>query len=193
MTAARGLTGPLSEVPTLFCKDRSVLAKTTVAEASQELVIQALVPFRTHESPSARAVVEAAPASLPFPAPKTDSESVPPPRTLLPTQQGTQPHPSAGDYHQAPKGPGLGPERRRQGPASSQGSKSKARHAAVGQLPVWPDPRGRCPSPCSCGDPVLPGRSQAARATDPSQQRPQIPPPPWASPALSESVTLILR
>lgn len=51
----------------LFCKDLSVLAKTTVAEASQQLVIQALVPFRTHESPSARAVVEAAPASLPFP------------------------------------------------------------------------------------------------------------------------------
>lgn len=71
----RGLIGPLPGVPTLLCKDLSVLAKTTVAEASHELVIQALVPFRTHESPSARAVVEAAPASLPFPAACTDSES----------------------------------------------------------------------------------------------------------------------
>lgn len=51
----------------LFCRDLSVLANTTVAEASQELVIQALVPLRTHESPSSRAVVEAAPASLPLP------------------------------------------------------------------------------------------------------------------------------
>lgn len=52
-----------------------MLAKTTTAEASQALVIQALVPLRTHESPSARAVVAAAPASLPFPAPHADSES----------------------------------------------------------------------------------------------------------------------
>lgn len=59
----------------MFCKDLSVLAKTTAAEASQELVIQALVPLRTHESPSAQAVVAAAPASLPFPAPHADSES----------------------------------------------------------------------------------------------------------------------
>lgn len=44
----------------LLCKDLSVLAKTTTAEASQALVIQALVPLRTHESPSARAVVAAA-------------------------------------------------------------------------------------------------------------------------------------
>lgn len=51
-----------------------MLANTTVAEASQELVIQALVPLRTHESPSSRAVVEAAPASLPFPARNTDSD-----------------------------------------------------------------------------------------------------------------------
>lgn len=49
-----------------------MLANTTVAEASQELVIQALVPLRTHESPSSRAVVEAAPASLPLPARNTD-------------------------------------------------------------------------------------------------------------------------
>ena len=46
----------------------SVVANTTVADASQELVIQALVPFSTHSSPSCKAVVEAAPASLPFPA-----------------------------------------------------------------------------------------------------------------------------
>lgn len=60
-----------------------MVAKTTVAEASQELVIQALVPFRTHESPSSWAVVEAAPASLPFPAPHTDSE---PSTTSTPTK-----------------------------------------------------------------------------------------------------------
>lgn len=87
----RGLTDPLPGVPTLFCKDLSVLAKTTAAEASQELVIQALVPFRTHESPSARAVVEAAPASLPFPAAHTDSES----KASAPVSRGTQPRPSS--------------------------------------------------------------------------------------------------
>lgn len=52
---------------TLCLSDLSVVAKTTVADASQQLVIQALVPFRTHSSPSWRAVVEAAPASLPLP------------------------------------------------------------------------------------------------------------------------------
>ena len=52
---------------TLCLRFLSVVAKTTVAEASQLLVIQALVPFRTHSSPSCRAVVEAAPASLPLP------------------------------------------------------------------------------------------------------------------------------
>lgn len=52
---------------TLCFRDLSVVANTTVAEASQALVIQALVPFRTHSSPSSRATVEAAPASLPFP------------------------------------------------------------------------------------------------------------------------------
>lgn len=52
---------------TLCFRDLSVVANTTVAEASQALVIQALVPFRTHSSPSRRATVEAAPASLPFP------------------------------------------------------------------------------------------------------------------------------
>lgn len=46
----------------------SVVANTTVADASQLLVIQALVPFSTHSSPSWWAVVEAAPASLPLPA-----------------------------------------------------------------------------------------------------------------------------
>lgn len=45
----------------------SVVAKTMAAEASQLLVIQALVPFTTHSSPSWCAVVEAAPASLPLP------------------------------------------------------------------------------------------------------------------------------
>lgn len=45
----------------------SVVANTTAADASQLLVIQALVPFRTHSSPSCRATVEAAPASLPLP------------------------------------------------------------------------------------------------------------------------------
>lgn len=63
---------------TLFCLDLSVLANTTVAEASQELVIQALVPLRTHESPSSRAVVEAAPASLPLPARNTELGTHPP-------------------------------------------------------------------------------------------------------------------
>lgn len=66
-----------------------MLAKTTVAEASQLLVIQALVPFRTHESPSSRAVVEAAPASLPFPA-RTQTQIQGHPhhhlRALLPAQ-----------------------------------------------------------------------------------------------------------
>lgn len=52
---------------TLCFRDLSVVANTTVAEASQALVIQALVPFRTHSSPSRRATVDAAPASLPFP------------------------------------------------------------------------------------------------------------------------------
>lgn len=52
---------------TLCFKLLSVVAKTTVAEASQQLVIQALVPFRTHSSPSRCASVDAAPASLPFP------------------------------------------------------------------------------------------------------------------------------
>ena len=73
---------------TLLCKDLSVLAKTTTAEASQALVIQALVPLRTHESPSARAVVAAAPASLPFPAPHADSEST------AASSPRTQPHTS---------------------------------------------------------------------------------------------------
>lgn len=69
-----------------------MLAKTTVAEASQQLVIQALVPFRTHESPSARAVVEAAPASLPFPVPYTDSEftsTIPPPQNTAAYSAGS--------------------------------------------------------------------------------------------------------
>ncbi len=59
---------------TLCFKLLSVVANTTVAEASQQLVIQALVPFRTHSSPSCRACVDAAPASLPFPLkPNTSS------------------------------------------------------------------------------------------------------------------------
>lgn len=53
---------------TLCFRALSVVANTTAAEASQALVIQALVPFRTHSSPSRRATVVAAPASLPFPA-----------------------------------------------------------------------------------------------------------------------------
>lgn len=79
--------------PTLFCLDLSVLANTTVAEASQELVIQALVPLRTHESPSSRAVVEAAPASLPLPATNTELGTHPPrPRAsiLAPWLPGTK-------------------------------------------------------------------------------------------------------
>lgn len=72
-----------------------MLAKTTAAEASQALVIQALVPLRTHESPSARAVVAAAPASLPFPAPHADSEftaaSSPGPNLAPPTPSTPNP------------------------------------------------------------------------------------------------------
>ena len=48
-------------------RDLSVVAKTTAASASWAFVIQALVPLRTHASPSSRAVVDAAPASLPLP------------------------------------------------------------------------------------------------------------------------------
>lgn len=104
-----------------------MLAKTTVAEASQQLVIQALVPFRTHESPSARAVVVAAPASLPFPAPYEDSESRATstpghPRAPSLTKQGTQPPPPASEHSQAPKSQGLPrvcPERKLRGHASS--------------------------------------------------------------------------
>ena len=113
--------------PTLLCKDLSVLAKTTPAEASQALVIQALVPLRTHESPSARAVVAAAPASLPFPAPHADSrvhrrqlardptshlphQALPspakqPPHSVPPTPPAGEPDPGAGNQ-------GLAPERR---------------------------------------------------------------------------------
>lgn len=42
---------PRSE-PTLCFRALSVVAKTTAAEASQALVIQALVPFNTHSSPT---------------------------------------------------------------------------------------------------------------------------------------------
>lgn len=59
----------------------SVVANTTVAEASQLLVIQALVPFSTHSSPSWRAVVEAAPASLPLPAVQNAVTTSPPGKT----------------------------------------------------------------------------------------------------------------
>lgn len=88
----------------MLCKDLSVLAKTTVAEASHALVIQALVPFRTHESPSARAVVEAAPASLPFPAPRTDSESTASTlqRALPPASRGPGLYPPPTCEHEAP-------------------------------------------------------------------------------------------
>ena len=57
---------------TLCLSFLSVVAKTTVAEASQLLVIQALVPFSTHSSPSCWASVDAAPASLPLPGAERD-------------------------------------------------------------------------------------------------------------------------
>lgn len=93
MTAAQDPAEPLSGVPTLFCRALSVLAKTTAAEASQALVIQALVPFRTHESPSARAVVDAAPASLPFPAHTDPGLSARPTPHNLRTPASLPPHP----------------------------------------------------------------------------------------------------
>ena len=43
------------------------MANTTNPSAWWAFVIQALVPFKTQLSPSSRATVEAAPASLPFP------------------------------------------------------------------------------------------------------------------------------
>lgn len=97
MTAAQDLAEPLSGMPTLFCRALSVLAKTTAAEASQALVIQALVPFRTHESPSARAVVDAAPASLPFPAHRLRAQRRPHPTQPEGTSL-TRSTPSAGGH-----------------------------------------------------------------------------------------------
>mmetsp|Transcript_1151 Transcript_1151/g.3226 ORF Transcript_1151/g.3226 Transcript_1151/m.3226 type:complete len:239 (+) Transcript_1151:88-804(+) len=55
-----------AEMPLCF-RDLSVVAKTTAASASRALVIQALVPFKTKWSPLSTAVVDAAPASEPFP------------------------------------------------------------------------------------------------------------------------------
>ena len=53
----------------LFYNDllSSILILTTEASASYPFVIQAFVPFKTQWSPFNTAVVEAAPASLPFP------------------------------------------------------------------------------------------------------------------------------
>mmetsp|Transcript_8249 Transcript_8249/g.15020 ORF Transcript_8249/g.15020 Transcript_8249/m.15020 type:complete len:216 (-) Transcript_8249:456-1103(-) len=55
-----------AEIPLCF-RDLSVVAKTMAVEASWAFVIQAFVPFSVYESPVFTAVVEAAPASLPFP------------------------------------------------------------------------------------------------------------------------------
>lgn len=130
-----------------------MLAKTTVAEASQQLVIQALVPFRTHESPSARAVVEAAPASLPFPAPHADSESMATstpcyPRAQLPTQQGAQPQPPAGEHSWAPNSQGLpleGAPRPHQLPKHSEQRGREEGRVAPGQLQAKGTPGPRVP------------------------------------------------
>ena len=48
--------------------DLSVVAKTIEPSASGPLVIQALVPFSVHPASLSCATVDAAPASLPFPA-----------------------------------------------------------------------------------------------------------------------------
>lgn len=61
---------------TLCFKLLSVVAKTTAADASQEFVIQALVPFSTHSFPSWFATVEAAPASLPLPFKKQTNSCI---------------------------------------------------------------------------------------------------------------------
>mmetsp|Transcript_1555 Transcript_1555/g.2199 ORF Transcript_1555/g.2199 Transcript_1555/m.2199 type:complete len:215 (+) Transcript_1555:234-878(+) len=55
-----------AEIP-LCLSDLSVVANTIAADASYALVIHPFVPLITHSSPSKVAVVEAAPASLPFP------------------------------------------------------------------------------------------------------------------------------
>lgn len=112
-------------VPTLFCKDLSVLAKTTAAEASQALVIQALVPLRTHESWSAWAVVAAAPASLPFPAPHADSESATTSTHRVCCQLTWYPASLwACEPDPGPRNQGLVPERWLEGKTSSQSSLS---------------------------------------------------------------------
>lgn len=129
-----------------------MLAKTTAAEASQELVIQALVPFRTQESPSSRAVVEAAPASLPFPAPHTDSDQ----RRLRPTVTHSAGSPAScpagvhGDPENwAPQNQGHGfwRESSRAAPAPKvlvQEGKARVHSswASLGQR----NPRAKCPS-----------------------------------------------
>lgn len=55
-----------AEIPLCF-KLLSVVAKTTAALLSKPFVIQHFVPFKIHLSPLSFAVVEAAPASDPFP------------------------------------------------------------------------------------------------------------------------------
>ena len=59
--------GTMKALMPLCFMDLSVVAKATIPLAWWALVIQALVPFRTHLSPASLAVVEAAPASLPLP------------------------------------------------------------------------------------------------------------------------------
>ena len=61
-----GLGTTKAEIP-LCLSDLSVVAKTTVASDSYPFVIQALVPFNFHPPDDFTAVVDAAPASLPFP------------------------------------------------------------------------------------------------------------------------------
>lgn len=61
-----GLLKTKADIP-LCLIDLSVVANKTAPSDSKAFVIQAFVPFTTYELPLSLAIVEAAPASLPFP------------------------------------------------------------------------------------------------------------------------------